>query len=141
MIIIPPQEVGTATTVTAEGEEESKTASASPPADASEEVPHARGPPVVGVEDLGLQDGMGVEMNLGEEVAQDGTSDLSATVPNRADGESGSADKDGDIVLDDTTPKANTKAEDTTAAAPQMGDETSETAGDSGPAPQTEKEE
>ncbi|RAH45178.1 uncharacterized protein BO95DRAFT_443367 [Aspergillus brunneoviolaceus CBS 621.78] len=29
-----------------------------------EDVPHARGPPVVGVEDLGLQDGKGVEMDL-----------------------------------------------------------------------------
>ncbi|OJJ97862.1 hypothetical protein ASPACDRAFT_45162 [Aspergillus aculeatus ATCC 16872] len=29
-----------------------------------EDVPHARGPPVVGVEDLGLQDGKGVEMTL-----------------------------------------------------------------------------
>ncbi|PYI18394.1 hypothetical protein BO99DRAFT_362373 [Aspergillus violaceofuscus CBS 115571] len=29
-----------------------------------EDIPHARGPPVVGVEDLGLQDGKGVEMNL-----------------------------------------------------------------------------
>lgn len=34
-----------------------------PPAD-TEELPHARGPPVVGVEDMGLQDGKGVEMPL-----------------------------------------------------------------------------
>ncbi|PYH42080.1 uncharacterized protein BP01DRAFT_394471 [Aspergillus saccharolyticus JOP 1030-1] len=40
-----------------------------------EDVPHARGPPVVGVEDLGLQDGKGVEMNL------DGASDAAGSGP------------------------------------------------------------
>ena len=36
----------------------------SPPPPDTEELPHARGPPVVGVEDMGLQDGKGVEMPL-----------------------------------------------------------------------------
>lgn len=125
--------------MTADGEEDSKVASASPPADSSEEVPHARGPPVVGVEDLGLQDGKGVEMTL--EVGQDGTSDLPAAESNPAEGEPGPADKDGDIVLDDTTPKEEIKGEDTTAAAPQPGDETAEAEVDSAPAARTEKAE
>ena len=38
--------------------------SGSPPPADTEELPHARGPPVVGVEDMGLQDGKGVEMPL-----------------------------------------------------------------------------
>jgi hypothetical protein len=80
-------------------------------------------------------------MNLGEQVGQDGTSDLPDAESNPADGESGSADKDGDIVLDDTTPKEEIKAEGTTAAAPQTGEETFEVAGDSPPPAQIEKEE
>lgn len=136
-----PQEVETATTMTTEGDEETKVASGSPQADTSEEVPHARGPPVVGVEDLGLQDGKGVEMTLGEPGAQDGASDSSAAASTHVDGESGSTDKDGDIVLDDTTPKEEIKVDDATAGAPLAGDEPSEAAGDSAPAAQTEKEE
>lgn len=124
--------------MTVEGEEEPKTASASSPADSSEEVPHARGPPIVGVEDLGLQDGKGVEMTLGEQVGQDGTSVLPAAESNPAEGEPGPADKDGDIVLDDTAPKEEIKAEDMTATAPQTGDETTEAGGDYAPAAQTE---
>ena len=42
------------------------------PAESTEEVPHARGPSVLGVEDLGLQDGKGVEMTLqGKETEAD----------------------------------------------------------------------
>ncbi|OKO92767.1 hypothetical protein PENSUB_12752 [Penicillium subrubescens] len=136
-----PQELELATTVTAEGEEEPKVASEPSPADTLEEVPHARGPPIVGVEDLGLQDGKGVEMTLGERVGSDGTSDLPTAESDPTEGGAGPADKDGDIVLDDTTPKEEIKAENTTAAAPQTGDETAKAAGDSAPAAQTEKAE
>ena len=80
-------------------------------------------------------------MTLGEPGAQDGASDPSATTSTHFDGESGSTDKDGDIVLDDTTPKEETKADDATAAAPQAGDEPPEASGDPVPAAQTEKEE
>ncbi|KAF3388321.1 hypothetical protein F1880_004201 [Penicillium rolfsii] len=134
------QEVELATTATAEGEEVPQITSTSPQADSSEEVPHARGPPIVGVQDLGLQDGKGVEMTLGEQVGQDGTSDLPAAESNSAEGESRAADKDGDIVLDDTTPKDQIEAENTTGAPPQTGIETTEAAGDSAPAALTEKE-
>jgi hypothetical protein len=42
------------------------------PAEPTEEVPHARGPSVLGVEDMGLQDGKGVEMTLqGKETKAD----------------------------------------------------------------------
>ncbi|KAL2860731.1 uncharacterized protein BJX67DRAFT_328952 [Aspergillus lucknowensis] len=34
------------------------------PAEPTEGIPHARGPPLLGVEDMGLQDGKGVEMTL-----------------------------------------------------------------------------
>ncbi|CEO60076.1 hypothetical protein PMG11_04719 [Penicillium brasilianum] len=138
---IQPQEVEAATTATAEGDDEAKVAFGSPPADTSEEVPHARGPPVVGVEDLGLQDGKGVEMTLSEPIAQDGASDPSSVTSTLVDGESVPADKDGDIVLDDSTPKEETKADDTTAAVTKTGDEQSEEAGDSAPAAQIGKEE
>jgi hypothetical protein len=94
----------------------------------------------VGVEDLGLQDGKGVEMTLGEQVGQDGASDLPGTISNPTEAESGPADKDGDIVLDDTTPNEDLKAEDTTAAAPQTGEEAAEAAADSAAAGQTETE-
>lgn len=49
--------------VTREGRGETE-AQTSPPAEDGEELPHARGPTVVGVEDMGLQDGKGVEMSL-----------------------------------------------------------------------------
>ena len=85
---------------------EAGTASASSPADTSDEIPHARGPPVVGVEDMGLQDGKGVEMNLGEDekpdlLAGDGNQDTNQPVDeiSKDNAEPGVADKDGDIVL------------------------------------------
>ncbi|KAL1984077.1 hypothetical protein VTN96DRAFT_9577 [Rasamsonia emersonii] len=107
------QEVGTvmsprpehATAVTVENETgESHT---SPP---PEEIPHARGPPVVGVEDMGLQNGRGIEMSLATNAAPD--SDESGNKPEQVTGDSGAksntggdADGDGDIVLDDVTGK------------------------------------
>jgi hypothetical protein len=51
-----------------------------------EEIPHARGPSVVGVEDLGLQDGKGVQMVLSD--------------PNKSQGDDGPEEKDGmDVSL------------------------------------------
>lgn len=78
---------------------------ASPPPENSEEVPHARGPPVVGVEDMGLQDGKGVEMPLSnsesgsedEPAAHDGQEQKPS---DQADGK-GETDNDGDILLGD----------------------------------------
>ncbi|KAJ5949502.1 hypothetical protein N7454_001086, partial [Penicillium verhagenii] len=77
----------------------------------SDEVPHARGPSVLGVEDMGLQDGKGVEMNL---EAQQAVSGNATTEEAKADAGPAAADKDGDIVLDDTTPKEGSTTEDTT---------------------------
>ncbi|KAJ5814911.1 hypothetical protein N7474_006688 [Penicillium riverlandense] len=108
----PPDAEIVGTTGAAENEDSAAAVVSSPPPDQSEEVPHARGPMVVGVEDMGLQDGKGVEMNLGEQGASadsqgaDGANDsaASATEP-QATGDSAAADKDGDIVLDDSKPK------------------------------------
>lgn len=122
----------------AEGEE-TGAAAATSPGESSDEVPHARGPPVVGVEDLGLQDGKGVEMDLAEQQtdgsAGDGAGDAatstaeasSAEGPQGKGNETSTGDKDGDIVLDDPKPKEETKAEGTTEA----GEGKPESAGDS----------
>lgn len=93
--------------VTAEGE--AMETRASPPAE--EEVPHARGPPVLGVEDMGLQDGKGVEMPLSNSgaaqgsVPEDQQPDLAAREEERKKGSNGDADGDGDIVLSDAAGK------------------------------------
>ncbi|KAJ5809878.1 uncharacterized protein N7503_002096 [Penicillium pulvis] len=110
-----PQDTDIATATVAaptiEGEESATTGS--PPAE-SDEVPHARGPSLLGVEDMGLQDGKGVEMNLEAQQAAvgDGTAEESGIQEAQAAGESAPADKDGDIVLDDTNPKEESKTED-----------------------------
>lgn len=63
---------------------------------------------------MGLQDGKGVEVNLEAQQAAvgDGTAEGSDT-QEAAAGESAPADNDGDIVLDDTNPKEESKTEDT----------------------------
>ncbi|CAI7566987.1 unnamed protein product [Penicillium manginii] len=81
--------------------EDSAVTAGSPPADSSEEVPHARGPPVLGVQDLGLQDGQGVEMTLGEQEPQGAGADGPADTQ-QSTSDAIPADKDGDIVLDET---------------------------------------
>ncbi|KAJ5631084.1 uncharacterized protein N7484_011184 [Penicillium longicatenatum] len=112
---LQPQEADIATATvpapTVEGEEAAT--SGSPPAE-SDEVPHARGPSLLGVEDMGLQDGKGVEMNLEAQqaAAADDVAEGSGTPQAQADGESARADKDGDIVLDDTSLKEASKTED-----------------------------
>ncbi|KAL2000428.1 hypothetical protein VTN02DRAFT_3076 [Thermoascus thermophilus] len=93
--------------VTADGE--AMETCASPPAE--EEVPHARGPPVLGVEDMGLQDGKGVEMSLSNSGAAQGSvpgdqqPDLAAREEERKKGSNGDADGDGDIILGDVAGK------------------------------------
>ncbi|KAJ5281192.1 Protein phosphatase 4 core regulatory subunit R2 [Penicillium angulare] len=133
---------------TVEGEE-STTTTASPPTESPDEVPHARGPAVVGVEDLGLQDGKGVEMNL--EAQQTATandpaesnaasSEDSVLGDAKTSAESGSADKDGDIVLDDPTPKEQEPKTEEATAVPQAGEEKSEAVGDSAQTTEAGKE-
>lgn len=95
---------------TTDGEEVLNTVT-SPPSEGSDDVPHARGPSVVGVEDLGLQDGRGVEMDLGQQ-GPTGLDNASGAQPSDdaqankppAEEAPASADKDGDIVLDDSKP-------------------------------------
>jgi hypothetical protein len=89
----------------------------------TEEIPHARGPSVLGVEDMGLQDGKGVEMTLlsadagtdnqpsstGQSAveqpsAQDsstGAGDSTLTMTTAAAVSGDDADGDGDITLSD----------------------------------------
>lgn len=123
----------------AEAEETAVTTSPEP----SDEVPHARGPIVLGVEDMGLQDGKGVEMRL----AADGAADVPAaadTTTTQATEEQEKAeptgDKDGDIVLTDTNPKEGEEAQNEgPSTEPQAGNAESEPTGDSSQAPDAEK--
>ncbi|KAJ5415891.1 hypothetical protein N7465_004586 [Penicillium sp. CMV-2018d] len=134
-----PEEQGTTTLVPAEAEETAATTSPEP----SDEVPHARGPIVLGVEDMGLQDGKGVEMRL----ATDGAADVpaaAATTTTQATEEKENAestgDKDGDIVLTDTNPKQGEEAQNGgPSTEPQAGNTESEPTGDSSQAPDAEK--
>lgn len=108
----PPDADIVGTTGAAEHDDSAAAVVSSPPPDQSDEVPHARGPQILGIEDMGLQDGKGVEMNLGDQGASedsqgtDGANDsaLSATEA-QTTSDSATADKDGDIVLDDSKPK------------------------------------
>ncbi|KAJ5942228.1 hypothetical protein N7516_002396 [Penicillium verrucosum] len=127
------------TLVPTEAEEAAATTSPEP----SDEVPHARGPIVLGVEDMGLQDGKGVEMRL----AADGAADVStaATTPaTQATEEQEKAeptgDRDGDIVLTGTNPKEGEEAQNGgPSTEPQAGSTESEPTGDSSQAPDAEK--
>lgn len=140
----------TATPEAAEGNANSQRTSASPPAESPDEVPHARGPRVVGVEDLGLQDGKGVEMNLGEEGVGDAAADQDAnesstealtTELSSSVTASGTADQDGDIVLEDPEAEGAGKSGDTTTAALQTGDEKAESVNEAKEASDSEKKE
>jgi hypothetical protein len=142
----------TATTTTFTDVEEAahragQRASASPPAESADEVPHARGPALLGVQDMGLQDGKGVEMDLGNQAAQaaqaaangDGVSDApAAEASTEASQEAGATDRDGDIVLDDTKPKEEGSETEDSTAMPKTGEESPE-AGISTQAPESEK--
>lgn len=87
-----------------EGEEDGENSSPQP-----DEIPHARGPSVLGVEDLGLQDGKGVEMVLSDpnktqeektemDVSDSATTDISNEVSSEVANENSN---DDDIILDD----------------------------------------
>lgn len=91
------------------------TESGGPPANTEdpEEIPHARGPSVLGVEDLGLQDGKGVKMTL------DTNPGSTAAAPSVSTGrndekrnEDATPDADGDVVLADAQEKASTEDSD-----------------------------
>ncbi|KAJ5709708.1 Protein phosphatase 4 core regulatory subunit R2 [Penicillium malachiteum] len=136
---------GAAATVASTIEGEDAPATVTSPTAESDEVPHARGPSVLGVEDLGLQNGKGVEMNLeAQQIASaDGANDeapanLGASTEAKTDIESNPADKDGDIVLEDTKPaqEEDTKMDETTTT--QAGAEKSEAT--AAPSAETAKE-
>ncbi|KAJ6171114.1 Protein phosphatase 4 core regulatory subunit R2 [Penicillium chermesinum] len=110
-----PSGAATATTVV-EGDDVLHTVT-SPSAETSDDVPHARGPAIVGVEDLGLQDGRGIEMDLVEQSGMlDGASNARPSEGVTTDAASkdeptNTPDKDGDIVLDDGKSGEDAKAE------------------------------
>lgn len=147
-----PQETDTGVTTsleTADGDATAQRTSASPPAESADEVPHARGPPVVGVEDLGLQDGRGVEMDLGEKGIEDAAAGQDAAgsateaptaEPSGAVSASGTADQDGDILLEDSQAKKEDRPEDTTAAS-QTGEERAQSSGEAAEASEPGKKE
>lgn len=94
-----------------EGEEDGEESSPQ-----AEEIPHARGPSLLGIEDMGLQDGKGVEMTLSNpnksQEEKDGM-DVSGSAAEGLDEDVLSESKqnssgnpegdDDDIVLDDVT--------------------------------------
>lgn len=96
---------------------------------------------LLGVEDMGLQDGKGIEVRLTAD-GLDGATDVPTTVtPTMATEQQEKAestgDKDGDIVLTDTEPKEGEEAKN--EAEPQAGNARSEPTGDSSQAPDAEK--
>ncbi|CAG8189901.1 unnamed protein product [Penicillium olsonii] len=115
-----------------ETEDGAPTASPEP----SDEVPHARGPVLLGVEDMGLQDGKGVEVSLGAESESAVPTVTSATgetpgIEALAKTES-AVDKDGDIFLQDTKSKEEAKDKGPTTEAQAA---ESKTMGESSQAP------
>lgn len=129
-----PEEVQeTAAPVPTESEEAPATASPEP----SDEVPHARGPILLGVEDMGLQDGKGIEMSLSTDSTAGVPAAVAATPGSGEQGKESTADKDGDIVLEDK-PKEKTKTEDTTE--PQGDNVAPEQTGDLSQAPDADKQ-
>ncbi|KXG53007.1 Protein phosphatase 4 core regulatory subunit R2 [Penicillium griseofulvum] len=135
----PQEESGTTTLVAPEAEEGAATASPEP----SDEVPHARGPVLLGVEDMGLQDGKGIEMRLSTDGAADVPAAAAATATQAIEEQEkaeSTADKDGDIVLADTKPKEEeAKKEEDPSTEPQAGNAEPEPTGDSSEAPDAEK--
>ncbi|KAJ6149296.1 Protein phosphatase 4 core regulatory subunit R2 [Penicillium samsonianum] len=135
----PQEEPSTTTLVTTEAEESATTASPEP----SDEVPHARGPILLGVEDMGLQDGKGVEMRLSGDGAADVPAAAAATATQAMEEQEkagSTGDKDGDIVLADTKPNEEEEAKNEgLSTEPQTGNAESEPTGDSSQAPDAEK--
>lgn len=69
-------------------------------------VPHATGPDVLGVEDMGLQDGRGVELQLGRKPPDDDKGAVAVTEAEGSPELGGTSSGDGDIVLTDADGKA-----------------------------------
>lgn len=122
----PPQEIEIPEPLAEEGVEIPRRGLASAPTEPSEEVPHARGPSTLGVEDLGLQDGKGIEVELGAQDGQDGAPSSSAMGSSVMEDAPTSTDQDGDISLDDATSQGDTKTEQKTSDVPQSGNEPSQ---------------
>ncbi|KKK18611.1 hypothetical protein P175DRAFT_0504321 [Aspergillus ochraceoroseus IBT 24754] len=94
--------------------------SSATPADPADEIPHARGPSVLGVEDMGLQDGKGVQMTLlntgsendacsTEQMSRDQPAQSSQPSPENKESSPSTKDTDGDgdIALSDEPSSAS----------------------------------
>ncbi|CAG7988571.1 unnamed protein product [Penicillium nalgiovense] len=134
-----PEEPVNSTLVTTEADEKTATTSPEP----SDEVPHARGPIVLGVEDMGLQDGKGVEMRLGADGAAEVPAAAATPTTQPIEGQEKAkptGDNDGDIVLADTKPKEGEETKNEgPSTEPQAGNAEPEPTGDSPQAPDAEK--
>lgn len=91
---------------------------------------------MVGVEDLGLQNGKGVEMDLGEERTEGATANPDASEGSKGESTTevpqvstglAAADRDGDIALEDPQPQEKIKANDPKAT-PKTGEPKTESA-------------
>ena len=129
------EERDTATITLTQTEDDAATASPEP----SDEVPHARGPILLGVEDMGLQDGKGVEMSLETGDAPDVPATTATPEAEELAKTDSTADQDGDIVLEDTKPKEEEANKEDTAATPQVKNSVSASTGESSQAPDAEK--
>jgi hypothetical protein len=133
-----PEEPVNATVVTTEADEKATTTSPEP----SDEVPHARGPVVLGVEDMGLQD---VEMRLAADGAAEVPAAAATATTQPIEGQEKAeptGDNDGDIVLADTKLKEGEETKNEgpgPSTEPQAGNAESEPTGDSSQAPDAEK--
>lgn len=70
-------------------------------------VPHATGPDVVGVEDMGLQDGRGVELQLGRKPPDDEPGTTAETEREESSEQRATSGGDEDIVLTDADGKTD----------------------------------
>ena len=99
---------------------------------------------LLGVEDMGLQDGKGVEVRLTAD-GGDGANDVPTTATatkatEQQEKAESTGDKDGDIVLTDTEPKEGEEAKNEgPSTEPQSGRAVSEPTGDSSQALDAEK--
>jgi hypothetical protein len=129
------EESSVAATITTETGDRAPTASPEP----SDEVPHARGPILLGVEDMGLQDGKGVEMSLGAVEAPEASAAAVSSATEELAKIGSTPDEDGDIVLEDTKPKEEEAKKEETTTGPQVENPESKSTDESSLAPDAEK--
>jgi hypothetical protein len=129
------EETNATNIIPTETEDRAPTASPEP----SDEVPHARGPILLGVEDMGLQDGRGIEMSLGIDNVPDASAATATSATEELAKTDSTPDEDGDIVLGDTKPKEEDANKEETIVKPQVENVESDLTGETSQAPDAEK--